>query len=69
MAVNFRNQKENGILIKPFYGSSKKDMALYYLDEILTSETFLNFDDVRFGIKKFKNDIINKVTSTLGWNI
>lgn len=69
MAVNFRTQKENGILIKPYYGTVKSDMALYYLCEILLKMAYdNNITDVRNGLKIFKDDIINKVTSTIGWN-
>ena len=68
MAVNFRSQKENGILIKPYYGTVKSDKALYYLCEILLKIAFDNsISDIREGLKKYKDDIINKVTSTLGW--
>lgn len=61
MAVNFRSQKENGILIKPYYGSYKNDMALFFLNDILLqlandSEVI----DVREGLKKYKEQIDRK---------
>lgn len=68
MAVNFRFQKENGILIKPYYGSYKNDLALDYLDKILTAlAEDKEINDVREGLKKYKEDIIKFVTSSRGW--
>lgn len=68
MAVNFRLQKENGILIKPYYGSYKNDMALNYLDQILITLAEDNqVSDVRDGLKKYKEDIIKHITSSRGW--
>lgn len=69
MSVNFRSQKENGILIKPYYGSNKSDKALYYLCEILLKIALDdNLTDIRAGLRRYKDDIINKVTSSIGWN-
>lgn len=66
LAVNFRSQKENGILIKPFYG--KPDKALYNLCAILLRIALDNsITDIRDGIKKHKEDIISKVTSNFDW--
>ena len=68
MAVNFRWQKENGILIKPYYGSNKTDKALFFLCEILLKIVLdESITDIRDGLKKYKEDIINKVSSTLSW--
>ena len=68
MAVNFRSHKENGILIKPYYGSYKNDKALFFLEEILVKIAEDNaIHDVREGLKKYKEDIIKNVTSARGW--
>lgn len=68
MAVNFRFQKENGILIKPYYGSYKNDMALEFLTKILSKLAEDNeITDVRDGLKKYREDIIKCVTSSRGW--
>lgn len=68
MAVNYRNHKENGILIKPYYGSYKNDMALYYLGDILLKIAEDNsISDIRKGLIKYKEDIIRTVTSARGW--
>jgi hypothetical protein len=68
MAVNFRSQKENGILIKPYYGNYKTDKALFYLLEILLKVAEdKEIVDIRNGLKKYKEDIIKNVTSARGW--
>lgn len=69
MASSFRNNKLNGVLIKPFYGNkvNKNDMALFHLGNIL--ELIAKDEeicDIREGLKLYKNEIINKVTSNLG---
>ncbi len=68
MAVNFRNHKENGILIKPYYGNYKHDKALFFLEKILIQiAEDKSIVDVREGLKKYKEDIIKNVTSARGW--
>lgn len=68
MAVNYRNHKENGVLIKPYYGNYKNDMALFFLGDILIKiAEDENIVDIREGLKQFKDDIVKKVTSSRGW--
>ena len=64
MPQNYRLQKENGILIKSFYGEDIYDTALVSLGEILM-KIANEFNDVRKGISKYKNEILNKVSSNL----
>ena len=64
MPQNFRLQKENGILIKSFYGEDIYDTALFSLGDILI-RIANEFNDIRKGIAKYKNEILNKVTSNL----
>ena len=62
LVQNFRLQKENGIMIKAFWGEDAYDNALFELKEIL-NKIANEFDDVRLGIKKYKDDILSKVSS------
>ena len=64
---NFKLQKENGIMIKPFWGEDNEDTALFVLNEILT-KIAIEFVDVRKGIIKYKDDILSKVSSTVSRN-
>ena len=64
MPQNYRLQKENGILIKSFYGDDIYDTALYSLGDILM-KIANEFNDIRKGIAKYKNEILNNVTSNL----
>ena len=64
MPQNYRLQKENGILIKSFYGDDIYDTALHSLGDILM-KIANEFNDIRKGIAKYKNEILNKVTSNL----
>ena len=64
---NFRLQKENGIMIKPFWGEDNDDEALFDLCEILKNIAN-EFNDVRKGIIKYKDDILSKVSSTVSRN-
>ena len=64
MPQNYRLQKENGILIKSFYGDDIYDTALVSLGEILIKISN-EFDDVRKVIAHYKNEILNNVTSNL----
>ena len=64
MAQNFRMQKYNGILIKPFYGEDQKDRALIDLIPILINISKDNLD-TRNGLVKYKDEIITKITSNL----
>ena len=64
-AVSFSLQKENGILIKPFIGSSwelKYDVILYDLFKVLTKIILIKSTDVREGIQKYKYEIQQKIS-------
>ena len=62
MPQNFRLQKENGIIIKAFWGEDKNDRALYELTTILVNIA-KEGNDLRKGLVKYKDDIVKKVTS------
>ena len=64
MPQNYRLQKENGILIKSFYGEDIYDNALNSLGDILM-KIANEFNDVRIGIAKYKNEILDKVSTNL----
>ena len=61
---NYRLQKENGILIKSFYGEDIYDNALVSLGDILI-KIANEYNDVRIGIAKYKNEILDKVSTNL----
>ena len=61
---NYRQQKENGINIKSFYGDNPDDRILYHLCKILISIA-QNGGDIRKSIKKYWNEIIYKVCSNI----
>ena len=61
---NFRMQKNNGILIKPFYGEDSNDQALVDLIPILVNIAKDNLD-TRNGLVKYRDEIITKITSNL----
>ena len=61
---NYRLQKENGICIKSFWGEDVYDMNLIYLKNILINIA-KEGGDVRVGIKKYKNEIFEKIESNL----
>ena len=60
---NFRLQKENGIMIKAFWGEDVYDTALYELSIVLNKIANNKFYDTRKGIIAYKNDILSKVSS------
>ena len=60
MKQNFKFQKENGILIKPFYGQGDYNI-LKELGNILI-KIAKEGGDLRNGLIKYKNEIINKIT-------
>ena len=64
MPQNFRFQKENGINIKSFWGDNPEDTALYELISILINIANEK-QDVREGVKKYKDEIVKKVSSNL----
>ena len=61
MPQNFRLQKENGIHIRPFWGDDAQDTALIELQPILVNIA-KEGGDVRKGLRKYKDEIMNKVT-------
>ena len=61
---NYRLHKENGIYIKSFYGDNPNDKILFYLSKILINIA-RNGGDIREGIKKNWNEIINKISSNI----
>ena len=60
MKQNFKFQKNNGILIKSFYGKDEYNI-LEELGKILI-KIAKDGGDIRRGLIKYKNEIINKVT-------
>ena len=64
MPQNFRLQKENGINIRAFWGEDPYDTALVDLMPILVNIAN-DGGDVRFGLAKYRNDILKKVTSNI----
>ena len=62
MPQNFRLQKENGIVIKAFWGDDEYDNALISLKDILL-KIANEFNDVRKGLIKYKDEILNNVSS------
>ena len=62
MPQNFKLQKENGIIIKPFWGEDYYDKALYNLIPILINIA-KGGGDVRVGINNYKNEIYKNITS------
>ena len=69
MKQNFKYQKENGILIKSFYGlGDGRYGSCNVLEELgnILIKIAKNGGDIRKGLFKYKNEIINKVT--LGYN-
>ena len=65
MKQNFKLQKENGILIKSFYGVNdykcNTDNVLGELSNILI-KIAKDGGDIRNGVVKYKNEIIKRVT-------
>ena len=64
MPQNFKLQKENGILIKPFWGEDSSDRTLYDLMPILL-DIAKDGGDVRYGLNKYRNEIIGKISSNI----
>ena len=62
MPQNFKLQKENGIIIRPFWGEDNYDMALYNLIPILKNIAKENID-VRIGLANYKDEIFKNITS------
>ena len=64
MPQYFRFQKENGIIIKSFWAQDPEDKALYNLIPILMN-IVEDESDVRDGIAKYRNEIVNKISSNI----
>ena len=64
MRQNFRLQKENGINIKSFWGEDIYDTALNNLSGIL-EKIAQEGGDLRKGLEKYRDEIVEKVTSNL----
>ena len=64
IAQNFKMQKSNGILIKPFLGEDHNDQALIDLIPILTNIARDEID-VRNGLMKYRDEILTKISSNL----
>ena len=67
MPQNFRLQKENAINIKSFWGDNSEDTALYDLIPILINIA-KEKGDVREQLKKYRDEIITKITSIISMN-
>ena len=64
MKQNYKNQPDNGITIRPFWGKDVEDTALVDLLDIL-KKIAENDMNVISGLKFFKEDIISKVSSNI----
>ena len=63
MGNNFRLNRDNGIVIYPFYDeNNKRDNALIKLKNILIMIYQKNYKDIREGLKDFKDEIIMNVS-------
>ena len=61
MPQNFRLQKENGIMIKAYWGEDNLDTALSDLIPILVNIA-KEGGDVRKGLEKYKDEILKKIS-------
>ena len=64
--INIKLQEENGIIIKPFITEDeggKKDFILYDLINILIKIAKEKPNDIRECLKKYKNEIYNKISN------
>jgi len=64
--INMKLQEENGIIIKPFITENeegKNDFILYDLINILTKIAKDKPNDIRESLKKYKNEIYNKISN------
>ena len=67
MPQNFRLQKENGINIKSFWGEDIYDTSLINLTNILINIA-QEGGDIRKGLEKYRDEIVEKVSSNLSKN-
>ena len=63
MSMNYRLNKENGILIYPYYYPDKSDTALIELKNILMRIAREDYEDIRDGLFRYRNEITMKVSS------
>ena len=64
MPQNYQLQPNNGINIRPFWGKDQNDMALKDLIDILLNIALLKMNVIE-GLRKYKEDIIRKITSNM----
>ena len=64
MKQNYKNQPNNGITIRPFWGKDVEDTALVDLLDILKKIAEKNMNVIS-GLKYYKEDIISKVSSNI----
>ena len=64
MPQNYKLQPNNGINIRPFWGKDHNDMALKDLIDILLNIALLKMNVIE-GLRKYKEDIIRKITSNM----
>lgn len=62
LPTNILPQKQNGILIKPFYGCEADDEVLKYLEVILSKVYYENCSDIRQSLLTYKEDILKYVS-------
>ena len=65
MHQNFCLQKENGIFIKNYFGQDNEDKTLNDLSPILLKIASKPNNDVRKELKKYREEIFNKITIDL----
>ena len=65
MPQNFSLQKENGILINNYFGQDKYETTLNDLSSILLKISSNPNNDVRKELKKYREEIFTKITTSL----
>ena len=65
MPQNFSLQKENGILIKNFFGEEQYETTLKDLSNILLKIASKPNNDVRKELKKYREERFTKITTNL----
>ncbi len=63
IANNYKLNPENGIQILPFFGENNDDNVIEELKKILILFYKDKLEDLRIGIKRYRKDIINKITN------
>jgi TFIIF-interacting CTD phosphatase-like protein len=63
LPANLGKFKSNGILILPYEGEEQSnDRVLYELKKLLILFYKLGYDDIRFALKQYQDDITEKIT-------